>query len=192
MTVPATQDHLARKIQTSRWRQSAGCASDAIRADALTRDLQTRDDALSWWSCSGEGSTGQPDPPDKASQSAAEVALALAASREHVETIEMVLFARKSLLDGGFGLSPSDGDTPVADLRDRHVDMVGLDADRLIDLARRVAEAARREHPTLYRVTKKQLKHLLAQAVSNGRLNLEDLKVGVQKDVREALGSELS
>ena len=72
---------LARKISEAKWRtsQEPEWSDGEIPADAVTIDLRTRENTLSFWRY-GDGSESEVE----------EAALAMAASGDHIETVVMV------------------------------------------------------------------------------------------------------
>ena len=89
---------LARKISLSKWRTKPYLAVDAIRADAITGCLRTRDDRLSVWRCKN-------DPKD-----VDEVFLALATGSKSskFETMDIVVLSENELDRAGLGGCPAD------------------------------------------------------------------------------------
>ena len=64
---------LARKITQAKWRPKAGFAEGEIAADAVTVDLKTQDNSLSFWRC-----------PTETTQDLEKAVLAIAATRNTV------------------------------------------------------------------------------------------------------------
>ena len=56
----SNNEQLARKISRAKWDPKAGLTADEIPADAVTADLRTQDNALSFWAC-GSGDTRELD-----------------------------------------------------------------------------------------------------------------------------------
>lgn len=165
--------HLARKFSRAKWDRKPYLAPDEIRADALTRCLRTTDDSLSFWRC--ESTEADVD----------EVALALATGMERLEKIDVVLVEERELRGSGLRPEPSEGRTPVGDLRGRHVDVVHLDAGRLGTIARCVADAVHTKQTTFF-FTRGRLKGILRRAIEAGRVRTESLKEKVQAEVSES------
>ena len=165
---------LARKISRAKWEPTHGVAEGEIPADAVTADLRTSQNTISTWSC-GSGEEHE----------VFDAALALAAGYERLDKIDVVWLSDKDLQDDGLSLRPTPGRTPVKELVDRHVDIHRLDLDRLGRLARRVMTAI--ETGRVLRLTRKRVRDLLAQAVKEGRVRLNDLKQRLQEEVAAAL-----
>ena len=116
--------HLIRKISRAKWEHhrnhDLGFAEGEISADSVTADLRTQDNKLSLWRSSSD-SVDEID----------EVVLALAAGLQKIERIDVVWVTEQELNDIGQTVEESDGKTPVADLRGRHVHLPCLDYVRL-------------------------------------------------------------
>lgn len=82
---------LARKITRAKWTHKRGqLAKGEIAADAVTADLRTQDNALSFWRC-----------PAEARDDIEKAALAIAATRDRVDKIEIVWLTEDELLAAG-------------------------------------------------------------------------------------------
>ena len=163
---------LARKITRAKW-TSAHLGAREIPADAVTADLRTRSNTLSFWQC-GNGTEDELN----------EAVLALAAGGERVENIEIVWLAYDELRADGQSLDITAGRTPVAELVERHVDLFLLDYVRLGKVADRVVAAL--EQGRHRRVTRPRVLRLLANAVRQRRLDPSDL----QEKVRSAVETQ--
>ena len=164
---------LARKITHAKWKRQdllPHLTPDEISADAVTADLRTREDSLSLWRCGGA-----------TERDIEEVALALAASSEQPSKIDIVWIDEDDLLQDGHILQPTEGRTPVRDLRNHHIDLCGLDYKRLGLVAYRVFDAIRSEQ---YRtVSRRTVINILSNAISQNRLDIYDLKEKVRRDL---------
>lgn len=158
---------LARKFSPAKWAPREGLPEDGIPADAVTGDLRTKENALSFWRC-GAGDID-------------EAALAIAAGADRIDKLDIVWIRDGDLQDDGRVLSASPGRTPVADPVDRHVDVSGLDHDRLGSVARRVAAAIAEDRRR--RLTKVQVKALLKTAGRDGRIDLEGLSERIREEI---------
>lgn len=165
---------LARKITRAKWEAKQELSTGEISADAITGDLRTQDNSLSFWQC-GIG--------DKTKLE--EVALAIAAGRDTVAKLEIVWLADDDLRDDGQILKNTEGRTPVADLAKLHVDVCALDYARLGKIAHRVVTAIKEKR--YLRLTKLRIKKLLTIAVDQGRIGIEDLEDKIQVEVLKSL-----
>lgn len=163
---------LARKISRAKWEPADYLAEDEIRADAISGCLRTRDDSLSWWHCEGD------------EQDVEEVALALATGSKYkkFEKIDVVVLPETDLLAHGLAVESTEGDTPIKELRSRHVNVVRLDLEKLARIARILAPKIRSNN-SVFRFTKATLMTLVRTAIQDKRLDLDDLN----KKLREEL-----
>lgn len=154
---------LARKVTRAKWDRREGLQEGEVAADAVTTDLRTHDNKLSFWRC-GSGSAGE----------IRSAALALAAGLERLEKVELVWIAASDLVQDGLDLSNSPGRTPIEDLAERHVDVGQLDYSRLGKVAVLVSSALGEDRHR--RLARQAVRELLAGAIRDGRLQPEDLR----------------
>jgi hypothetical protein len=170
-------DFLARKISRAKWEPTPYTGPEGIRADAVTGPcLRTYNDTLSLWRCSQDDTD------------VAEIVLALASAMEKIETIHLILLHQNDLTANGFTLAvtPENANIPVADLRNRHVDLANLTATQILFLAQEIATKVRR-NSGFYLFTKKAICEILCKAVRSGRINLSGLKDKVRDEVLSQL-----
>jgi hypothetical protein len=153
---------LARKITRAKWLQRPELAQGEIAADAVTEDLRTNGNALSFWRCD----TGAEDQVEA-------VALAMAASGDRIDKLDVVWIAERHFAEDGQTWEATEGRTPVAELRRRHVDLQRLDYVRLGNVARHVAAAIESER--YLRLSRRRVRMLLVAAVRRGDVELGDL-----------------
>ena len=161
---------LARKITRAKWGASQGLTNGEISADAVTGDLRTHGDMLSFWQCD-TGTNGDVE----------EAALAIAAAGERVDKLDIVWLADDKLRADGQTLKDTKGRTPVSDLADRHIDVCQLDYVRLGKIADCVVAAI--EDKRCRRLTKQRVKEILSTAVGQDRINLERLADGLRAEI---------
>ena len=146
-----------------------------ISADAVTADLRTQSNKLSFWRCD-EGTD----------QEIENVVLAMAAGRDRIDKIEIVLLDETGLINDGQTIRPSDGRTPIGSLVKLHVDVIHLNYSRLGEVARRVALAVAAGQ--CRRVSKKRVEALLVTAVAGGDvLQINGLNDKLRQKVQELL-----
>ena len=167
---------LACKITRAKWLQRPELAQGEIAADAVTADLRTNGNALSFWRCD----TGAEDQVEA-------VALAMAASGDRIDKLDVVWIAERHFAEDGQTWEATEGRTPVAELRRRHVDLQRLDYVRLGNVARHVAAAIESER--CLRLTRRRVKMLLVAAVRRDEVALDDLADRVRDEVGRALRS---
>ncbi len=166
--------YLARKITRAKWEPKRELSDDEISADAITSDLRTQDNSLSFWQC------GREEP-----VRLEEVALAIAAGRDSVDRLDIVWLTDNELRDDGQTLKNTEGRTPVIDLSKLHVDVCRLDYIRLGKIAHNVVRAL--DENRYKRITKPGVKKLLTDAVGQGRIEIDDLEDKIKTEVLESL-----
>jgi hypothetical protein len=164
---------IVRKISRAKWDSIPDLEPDNIQADAITSDLRTRDNKLSFWKCESE-------------ENLDDVVLALASMWDRLSVVDLAWTEISSLKALGIQLQETPGDTLVTDLKDSHVDIMNLDLQRISDLARLFACKIRQEKKHK-RFSKSAVKKLITDAVEAKRLPRDDLK----EDIRAAIKSEL-
>lgn len=162
--------YLARKITRAKWHSEDSSPTREITADAVTGDLRTQGNTLSFWMCLS-GTDGDLD--------IEEAALAIAATWDRLDKLDLVWLAIHDIKADGHTLKETPGETPVADLVERHVDLCNLDYVRLGKVARRVAMAIVVKQ--YRRLTKKSVQDLLVKAVDQNRISPDQLSAGLRK-----------
>ena len=165
---------LARTITRSKWEPKRGLRTGEISADAVTADLRTRDNTLSFWRC-----------PSGTDVDFEDVVLAIATGREEVTKVEIVWLDDEDLRTEGQTLINSDGRTPIAELVNLRVDVCHPDYKRLGKVAYRVVSAF--DEGRYCRLTRARILALLASAVRKSRVDLKDLKEKVRDAVQKSL-----
>jgi hypothetical protein len=167
--------YLARKVTRSKWERVEGLAEEEIPSYGVTSDLRTGPaNALSLWKCG--------DASEKAIQ---RVALALAASGEHLDTVELAWIRADELEADGISLHPTDGRTPIYSLVSEHVDTVALDLVRLGSVARRLHSALQSEQHR--KLTRGEVTRLLVQATHDGTLDLTKVNPNLRTHIERKL-----
>ena len=162
--------YLARKVTRAKWAAKQGLATGEIPADAVTIDLRTQGNSLSFWQC-----------PTGTASDVEEAALAIAAAREHIDRLDLVLLDAEELQADGQSLVNTEGRTPVTDLAALHVDVSRLDYARLGRIADHVVVAIEKKRHR--RITKARVRKLIAAAVEKGRIDLDHLECDVREEV---------
>jgi len=161
-------DHLARKISPAKWEPKTHLARHEISADAITACLRTSGDTLSWWRCTDDKSE------------VAQVALALVTGMAKLDTIHVIAIPERTLLGEQLQMRETEGNTPIEDLKSRHVDLVNLDLERLSAVARILAVRVR-SRTLLLTFTRTDLVALVTQAVQAGRVSADQLCAELQQ-----------
>lgn len=158
--------YLARKITRAKW-TNRQLGAQAVPADAVTADLRTKNNALSFWQC-GNGTSVQ----------VRDAALALAAGGQRVENIEIVWVSYDDLLADGQQIVSTPGRTPVTEMIERHMDLSRLDYVQLGKVADRVVSAISKGW--YKRLTKQAVRTIILDAVQQRRLDPSDLQERVR------------
>ncbi|MYI84451.1 MAG: hypothetical protein F4058_03845 [Rhodothermaceae bacterium] len=166
---------MARVISRAKWERKEWMSEREISADAVTADLRTQDNILSFWQC-GEGTDKEVN----------NVALAIAAGRDNIDKVEIVLIDDKDLENDGQIIKASNGRTPVGSMVKLHVDVIRLDYYRLGKVAHLVASAVAADK--FHRITKKSVKTLLVTAITESEvLQVEGLNDKLRPRVQRLL-----
>lgn len=159
---------LVRTINRAKW--SAASGAGHFPADAITNCLSTRQNELSLWF------SGDPGAIDEA-------VLAVAASKDHVGTIDVVVFSEMELRSLGFSIAATPGQTAAVALRGLHRDLVSLDFWSLGFLAEIIATKVLAGG--VVRKTKSQIVQMISDGVANGQVDFEELADDIKKKVRK-------
>lgn len=170
-------NYLARKITRAKWVR-AGNRMDpsAIRADAITACLRTFNDTLSVWEC------------DDAQDDIKEAMLALAAAGNQVDKIDVVLLRKDELATATVTTESTteSARTAVADLAQRHFDIVSVEMSRLSAISSLIAGRVRSDSQC-YQLTRRQVAQLIYDAAANGRVDRNVLDGRLVSDVEKVL-----
>jgi len=166
--------YLARKIARAKWPSNGNSSNRVtaaeIAADAVTGDLRTQENTLSFWTC-----------PSGIDDDVEEAALAIAATWERLDKLDIVWLATCDIQADGHILKKTRGKTPVTDLVERHVDLCELDYVQLGKVAQQIAMAIVLKR--YRRLTKRSIKNLLTRAVEQERISPDQLSDGLRKAV---------
>jgi len=121
---------LARKINRAKWDPVEGFADGEIAADAVTVDLRTTGNTLSFWTCASA-----------ADEEINATVLALMSVAERIDKIDVTWIQDAEVRSRGLAVVKTDGRTPVESLRERHVDIARLDLHRLGSVAKMISKA---------------------------------------------------
>ncbi len=132
-----------------------------IKADTITKDLRTSSNNLSLWRI--ESLEDMP-----------QAVIALTANFDHLQGIDMVAIDEMDLRSRGLSIGQSPSGTPVVDLRDTHRNVTDLTLEKLSAFALCVFSAVDAGQVRSY--SAKQVKGMLNEAISVGRINTNALK----------------
>ena len=162
--------YLARKISRAKWGAGGLLTPDEIPADAITSDLRTQGNALSFWQC-GTGTEEEIE----------EAALALLAAGNRIDRIDVVWLDDDKLREDGHNLISTDGKTAVKELVHQHMDVSSVDYKCLGLVASRIIEAMGNDQ--YRRLSKREAMNLLGVAIEKGRLDRSALPEKVVSDL---------
>lgn len=165
---------LARKITRAKWELAEGLQAGEISADAISIDLRTTGNSLSFWHCS-----------TATDEELRKTVLALATAADRVDRMDVAWIAVPAIEAEELCQIRTEGETPVASLRDRHVDLAKLDMIRLGKVARLIAAALTQNQHR--RMSKKEVVEIIVEAVHQRLVDLADLKEKVREEVEKEL-----
>jgi len=166
--------YLVRKVTRAKWNRRDGLAEDEIPADAVTADLRTTNNTLSFWRCAALSD----DEIHKA-------VLALATAAERLDRMDVVWVEEDIFRAHSVSLHPSDGRTPVVSRRNKHVDVVKLDLGRLSKVATLLSQAlAQGQHR---RLTKREVVEIIVAAVHQNLVSVDELEPKVKDEIEKAI-----
>ena len=147
---------LARNVRNGRWTRSVSTGAVGPCADALTRDLETNNDKMSWWIA---------DNPEI-------IATAIASTREAIANVDLALVDETDLGRLRITWEPTTGKTPYGAANEHHCDLLNLSADSVARLAKHI-HSVRNE---IARFSRGEMVSLLTKAIERDELRLEQLK----------------
>jgi hypothetical protein len=154
---------LVRRINRAKWQQiiNEDDASD-VSADAITNCLKTTNNDLSVWKIN-------------TIEGLEDAILALITGRQQskLSTLHYVLLEESVVLERGLILKESIGDTVIESLSSTHKDISTLTYSRLGTVKDLILDKLKDNKETFY--TKAQLKGILKNAISTGRVNINFL-----------------
>ncbi len=164
---------LVRMISPAKWTQVGDLSSGEIAADAVTGDLRTIQNRLSFWRCV----TSDPLEIEL-------VALALAAGRDRLDLIYLEV---EEVRNRGLRMTATPGNTPISSLRSHHVDVDQLNLSRLGTVAHLIAMAhcAR----ALVMLTRLEVLAIVIRAIRDNTLAVQSLSGDLITKVEAALGT---
>lgn len=168
--------YLARRIKRARWEERLAPDPADVSADAVTVGLKTEGNRLSLWQCASHEAEIR------------EVILACACAMKAPEPIDLVLLERDALESAGLSLECTPGNTPIMELRDRHVELTELTLAQLTIIAHRIAAKVRSD-TDCYEFRLRQVQDIVVQAVWQRRIAIVSLRDGWQQELRRLRGT---
>lgn len=175
---------LARKISRAKW--NAAVRLPQVRADAITSDLRTQHDELSFWQCD----PGAPDPDNPAlnGNPVSDIAMAIASPNPSLGKFDIIWFSVDDLENDDQSWVYAKAETPIEDLNSLHLHARELNYLRLGNLAQRIIDAI--DQKRFERFDPDRVVNLLTDAINGKRLKLDDLKGKVHDEVQRKLSAQ--
>ena len=167
---------LARIVSLAKWKERDIGGQKTVPAQGITNDIRVEDDCLSFWTCN-------PSHPPSLDQ----VVLALAATRDTVDRLDLVWIDETTIKNIPLRIVPTVGDTPAQLLRDRHRDVADIDLGAMHKLAQDVAKAVNGTQTK--RWSKAQVKTILQNAVAQNSLDMNGVREKIRSEIEGAGGS---
>jgi len=145
-----------------------------IQADALGACLRTKSNTLSFWRCHNND------------QDIAEIVLAIASSYEKLAKMNVILFRIEDITSNGFEFNETEGFTPIDDLKNRHLDLVHLTGQRILNFANFMKAHVRRNN-NCFMFTKNEVTNILCKALNDNRIDLEDFEEKIRPILKRLL-----
>jgi hypothetical protein len=164
-----------RMIARAKWEQNADLREGEIAADAVTGDLRTIQNRLSFWRC-----------PAAEVVELEHAALAMAAARDRLDRIDIVYLDEDGIRASGLRTRATPGNTPVSSLRSSHIDVDELDLDRLGTIAGMIATAHRTN--AVLKMSRLEVLAIVVRAVRDGLVSTDALRGDLRTKVEAALG----
>jgi hypothetical protein len=156
---------LVRKINRAKWFQFDILKFDEVSADAVTNCLKTTGNTLSVWHIESE-------------EDIENAVLAIVANQDHIETVDFVILDAQALIEYNLNIVFTPGDTPVKSLVETHRDVSGLSYTKLGHVKEHLVQRIRVDK--IKRYTASSIKKILSKALSDGLIQIEDLKESIR------------
>lgn len=162
---------IARKISRAKWPQNQEQINiSSISADAVTADLRTSKNSLSFWKCN-----------DASEENLEKTVLALASGANRIDMIDVVWLLQDDLVAENFSFEETEGLTPVNSLKKYHIDIVNLNLASLEKLAKFIANSVNNHKYKRFSLLK--VKQIIQNALDKNLLSLSDLHEKVQEEL---------
>jgi hypothetical protein len=164
---------LARSVTTVKWKERDIGGRTAVPAHGITNDIRVTENRLSFWTC---------DPSHLPSLE--QVVLALAATRDTVDRLDLVWIDETAIKNIPLRIVPTEGDTPAQSLRDRHRDVADIDLGAMHELAQNVAKAVNGTQTK--RWTKAEVRKILKNAAAQNSLDMNGVGERLRSEIEAA------
>lgn len=150
---------LIRRISRAKWDK---IGVDDVSADAITSCLRTNQNDLSVWRISSEQELSD-----------AILALISGSKQSKLSTLHYVIIDETLIIERGFTLKETPGDTVALELVDKHRDIENLTYVKLGIIKDLILDCISNDRTSF--ITRKSLKELLIHAIKTGKIKKESL-----------------
>lgn len=163
---------LVRRIQVAKWQKilNSKNPNDSC-ADAITNCLRTKENTLSVWQIEDLGQLEN-----------AILALITSSQQTNLSTLNIVIIDGDTLQNENLEIVESEGDTMAKFLRDTHRDIANLTYSRLGKVKDIILNCLESESENYRIFTRKDLKLILQTAITEGKVDKDNLNQELLKD----------
>lgn len=104
--------------------------------------------------------------------------------KSNTETVTALKITDELLAENGLIIKNVPGNSLVEELNSYHYDVVDMNYKNLGDFARVIMTALKDEENNLKRITRKEMKDILIEAISNERIKSEELSEDMRRDLK--------
>jgi len=151
-----------RKIEKGKWLKKDLPEQEGPSADAITNCIRTKNNKLSLWEIN--------DDDDNDIENAV---IAIAAAGDHLDTFDIVRFNEIALSEKGLSTETNPGKTSYKCMVSNHRDIVNLDYKKLGKVSEIIMDEITNNRDK--RFTFPKIKELLLNAISEGKINQDEL-----------------
>lgn len=166
---------LARMVSAAKWDVPMSGSVNEVSADALTSDLRTSNNSLSFWTVN--------DKDDE--QCVRNAVLALASGRDRCDKMRLVLLDEVQFQKINVEIKQTEGITPAVKLAGLHRDVIELDSTKIVNLARLVAQEVRSSN--LIQYSRNDIASLIKQGIIDGIVQKKSLSTRMLSQIGKAI-----
>ena len=155
-----------RSVRQARWHRPQWTDEDNSKQADVADDLKTWGNRLSVYML---------ETPLQLDETVA----ALAANRETLSNFDYVEIDTDTLQESQLEYDQTQGDTPSADVNQRHYDFVRLTLDKLVEIAHSIPEQE------VHRMPRRKVSSLIEEAVRNGRIPEDSLAASLRRAIEQ-------
>lgn len=159
---------LMKKIERAKWLQKEILAGEPVSADAITINLRSKDNKISFWEM-------------EKGEDIEDVLLAVITNCDRVTASDIVIIDKEVIRKEGLTIEYEEGITKVDDMKDKHRNVYDMDYNKLGILAKLIVEEFKKNEVKRY--TRKQIIGIIKNALNMERINIADLKDSMASEV---------